>query len=107
MKRLINWIISLISKRKRLRFIFVREFPKEIKTNNVYIECDLRHNEFWYAKFKCPCGCGDILTLNLMNEDPPNWKLINNNGFSLSPSIRRKVKCESHFWIINSKIKWC
>ena len=107
MKRLINWIVSLISKRKSLQFNFVKEFPKVINNNNVYIECNLGHNEYWYAKFKCPCGCGDVLTLNLMGEDPPYWTLIEGNRYSFTPSIRRKLKCKSHFWIVNSQIKWC
>jgi hypothetical protein len=107
MKRILKWCRDLFFNNKDLHLVFVNEFPKIIKDKHVYIEGTLYNKDFWYAKFKCPCGCGDTLTLNLMEEDPPFWKLKNSKKFSLSPSIRRKTKCRSHFWIIDSKVEWC
>lgn len=61
-----------------------------------------------WAYLKCPCGCGDILSLSLMKSIKPNWKLrIDKNKLpTLYPSIWREDGCESHFWIWKGKLEW-
>lgn len=49
------------------------------------------------AHMKCPCGCGDLLTINLIPGTHPGWKVVGEN--SLIPSINRTIGCRSHFTI--------
>lgn len=48
--------------------------------------------------FKCPCGCGDIITLSTIPDTHPAWKV---EGHSIIPSINRTIGCKSHFCITN------
>ncbi|WP_313004217.1 DUF6527 family protein [Chryseobacterium gleum] len=110
MRKIINWLSNFFTFEKRFKILFLNEFPKKLKDKTIYIEGDIKNGDYWYSKFFCPCGCGDILTLNLMNDTPPSWNLnldSNSSHFSFHPSIRRKIKCKSHFWIIKSQIVWC
>lgn len=58
--------------------------------------------------FKCPCGCGEVLTLSLMKSFKPRWrlKLDKKNRITISPSVWKKDGCRSHFYIRKSKLKW-
>jgi hypothetical protein len=61
-----------------------------------------------WAYFKCPCGCGDVLSLSLMNSVKPNWWLeIDDKGLpTIYPSVWKKDGCESHFWIKKGRVRW-
>jgi hypothetical protein len=56
----------------------------------------------------CPCGCGDILVVNLDKRAGPAWRMYQ-RGKSLSvfPSYWRDSKCESHFILWRNNIYWC
>ncbi len=54
------------------------------------------------ADFICPCGCKQIISLNLLKGSTPLWKI---NGNSITPSINRIVGCKSHFYITKGKYK--
>jgi len=57
---------------------------------------------------KCPCGCGDILLLNLDKRAGPAWRMYERaRAISLFPSYWRDSKCRSHFIIWNNSIHWC
>ena len=110
MKKIIRWLCDLFTFKKKIHLVLTNEFPRSFKSNIVYIEGDIKIKDYWYSKFVCPCGCGDILTLNLMDDSPPSWRLNidpQTKHFSFHPSIRRKIKCKSHFWIIKSQVIWC
>lgn len=54
---------------------------------------------------KCPCGCGDTLTINLDPRAGAAWKLyVRGDSLSLHPSVWRESGCESHFMLIGSRI---
>ena len=109
MKKIINWLRDLFYP-SNYKLEYVAEFPKKLNARKVYVEGNSKINEVWYAKFICPCGCKEELTLNLIDDASPNWKIEVKNGineFSIYPSVRRNINCKSHFWIRNSKIKWC
>lgn len=57
---------------------------------------------------RCPCGCGEALSMSLMANDKPHWDLIGYEGqpATLIPSIHRKVRCKSHFWLKGGQIEW-
>ncbi|WP_445731075.1 DUF6527 family protein [Mariniflexile sp.] len=58
--------------------------------------------------FKCPCGCQSIINLNLLKETFPCWDfhIRNNSLITLSPSIRRLIGCQSHFFLKNGNVIW-
>ena len=55
-------------------------------------------------KFYCPCGCGELLTINLMPNVAKAWKIgfEVGKGFSLWPSVWRDTGCMSHFILRNN-----
>lgn len=73
-----------------------RDSVKNPKEDVVYVD---RLN--YRCDFKCPCGCGDWITLNLLAEANPCWSIILN---TISPSIQRTVGCKCHFFITNGFI---
>lgn len=83
------------------------QLPKQLSTHTVYI-IGIPENE-WLAKMICPCGCGKILFLNLLQDEFPNWKWrIGADGtVTLSPSVWRQVGCKSHFFLRDGLIQWC
>jgi hypothetical protein len=59
-------------------------------------------------QMKCPCGCGDTLTINLDKRSGPAWRIYWRRGkLTLFPSYWRDTKCGSHFIVWNSQIYWC
>jgi hypothetical protein len=60
-----------------------------------------------WLRFACPCGCGDVIALNLMTSHRPHWKaeLHEDGTLTVYPSVDSH-QCGSHFWIRRSKIEW-
>ena len=55
----------------------------------------------------CPCGCGDVLTLNLDRRSDKAWLLYRRKaGITLYPSVWRDSGCESHFVVWRNQITW-
>ena len=61
-----------------------------------------------WALMRCPCGCGEIIMLNLMLSHSPNWEVTKNHDgtHSLSPSID-STTCGAHFLIKSDRLTWC
>lgn len=58
--------------------------------------------------FKCPSGCGDVLSINLDSRAGPAWQLrITKRGVTLMPSVWRTHGCGAHFVLWNSTVWWC
>ena len=87
-------------------FIFEEDFPDSIKENFIYIIGDKKSP--WLLAFKCPCGCGQTIQLNLLKEADPCWKykITNRKKINIFPSIWRTKGCKSHFVVRNSKTEW-
>ncbi|MGD9729583.1 MAG: DUF6527 family protein [Nitrospiraceae bacterium] len=64
------------------------------------------HDKWLY--FQCPCGCGEIVCLNLMRSQSPKWRIeLNRIGqYSVFPSVDSQT-CGSHYWIRNGRVEWC
>jgi len=77
---------------KHFIFTDVESPPNSLEEGVVYV-C---RNEA-RADLKCPCGCGDVISLPL-NEGKPMWRVFGNN---ITPSINRTIGCMSHFSITN------
>lgn len=58
--------------------------------------------------FRCPCGCGEIVNLNLMKSASPRWEIRSSKSgfYSVSPSVDSQT-CGSHYWIREGRIHWC
>jgi hypothetical protein len=82
------------------------EDPKPALRRNRFIIVGTRERPKW-AKFMCPCGCGDVLSLNLMKSHHPNWQvtLETDGSVTVFPSVDA-TSCNSHFWIRASQIVW-
>ena len=81
--------------------------PEEIDPYVVYLVGN--ENKQWAAVFKCPCGCGDAVWLNLLTApDRPTWHITKHliGHFSIYPSVRREVGCRSHFFIRRGRVLW-
>lgn len=83
------------------------QLPETLSTSTVYI-IGVPGNE-WLAKMICPCGCGEILFLNLLQDEIPNWKWhVSADGMvTLNPSVWRRVGCKSHFFLRDGLIQRC
>jgi len=92
---------------KFLRVVRVNDITKiKNNTNTLYIENRGGKNRWIYLK--CPCGCGDIISVNLMISAHPHWILSTNKSgnLDLSPSLNKITGCKSHFFIRDSQIVW-
>lgn len=100
--RVSDWIAP------RYTGVVVEEFlPASPKPNVLYIVEEDGYRE--YAAMICPCGCGQVLNMNLLPDERPMWKVyVDSQGrASLHPSVWRKKGCRSHFWLKQGRIRWC
>lgn len=58
--------------------------------------------------FQCPCGCGDMLVINVDPALKRCWRFRRDEqGISLMPSIWRTTGCHSHFILWENRVWWC
>jgi len=59
------------------------------------------------VKLICPCGCGEIISVNLMPETGKAWRISYDRklGLSLRPSVWLTSGCRSHFILRNNKAR--
>ncbi len=55
---------------------------------------------------RCPCSCGDDISLNLDPAAGACWRLIRRDPLTLAPSVWRETGCESHFFVWRHEIDW-
>lgn len=62
-----------------------------------------------WALFRCPCGCGNVISLSLQKIHNPNWRVRKNRvGLpTVYPSIWQNQGCCCHFWIKDGCVRWC
>jgi hypothetical protein len=82
------------------------ELPDKLKKHKLYA---IGEGVPWLAALQCPCGCGEIVQLSLLENDRPRWRLRKEKDgtATLSPSIWRSKGCKSHFFLRNGLIVWC
>lgn len=58
-------------------------------------------------KMFCPCGCKEVLNINLMKSVAKAWQVTVDlqKGFSLWPSVWRDTGCKSHF-VLRNNVAW-
>lgn len=87
------------------KFKFCADEPENILDKLIYIVGERPH--YWMLCFKCPCGCNEVIRLNILKEANPRWKFsIRWRQITIYPSIWRKVGCKSHFHIRKGKVQW-
>ena len=100
----------------RVRNCFVRPYqtvvvedvlPEQLQHRTLYIVREDGFDE--QAAMLCPCGCENILHLNLLADERPCWRVLENADGkpTLYPSVWRRKDCGSHFWLRNGRILWC
>jgi hypothetical protein len=59
------------------------------------------------VKFLCPCGCGQIISVNLVQETGEAWRIgyDRKHGLSLWPSVWLTSGCCSHFILRHNKAR--
>lgn len=112
-----SWDVPTASRPSRLKDlpIHFREITVTSKTPASTMIADkqlhvVRHNgELYWALFRCPSGCGEVISLPLRSPHVPKWRLSEtSDGLpSLYPSVWRNKGCMSHFWIEEGRIVWC
>jgi hypothetical protein len=90
-----------------VRFIRVDEMPDRLKSWTVYLCGEGEH--LWAAALICPCGCGEVIQLNLLQQARPCWNAVEHpdGTVSLAPSVWRQKGCGSHFFIRHGRVDWC
>lgn len=60
-----------------------------------------------WLRFRCPCGCGETVSLNLMASHSPRWRVErhSNGTLSVNPSVDSQT-CGSHYWIRRGRVVW-
>lgn len=87
--------------------VYTEELPDVPQPDTIYV---LGANGYlWSAAMLCPCGCGELLQMNLHEDGRPRWKLTRHEDgtVSLTPSVSRIVGCRSHFWLRRGQVQWC
>lgn len=71
--------------------------------------CQLHNNKYKWVMFRCPCQCGDVITISLQSVHKPFWKLSlsQHKRPTLYPSVWRDKGCFSHFWVKDGRVFWC
>ena len=95
------------AKTKLFKGIHVDDFPDSLNQFTLYLAnggvspCA--------AALNCPCGCGEVIQLNLLEAARPCWKVREHpKGLvSITPSVQRTKGCRSHFWLREGEIYWC
>ena len=107
MAQLQYWLVTwLRSSHPRVRYKRIEEFPVNLKPYILYVIGEEQH--LWAATMLCPCGCGDVIELNLLKETSPCWsvQLHSDSSVSLMPSVWRSKGCQSHFFLQNGRVDW-
>ena len=88
---------------QKVRYVAVEDFPESLEPATVYVA------GVWGAALLCPCGCGDVIELNLLGKVRPHWRVREHwdHSASVTPSVWRRRGCRSHFFVRKGKIEWC
>lgn len=79
----------------------------EVASGRFY--CVAATDSIKWSLFRCPCGCGKVVTLSMQSVHQPHWRVLSNSSGrpTLYPSIWRNAGCLSHFWVEDGRVAWC
>jgi hypothetical protein len=102
-----EWVGAKTRRRRpRIGYQRVEDFPDTLQAATLYV---IGEEEYpWAAAMLCPCGCRDVIQLNLLTQARPCWTVRHhrNGSVSILPSVWRRNGCRSHFFVRNSGIEW-
>lgn len=107
MKKLLNRIYRIFVAwfKPKYKTVYTEDLPLAIQATTLYLVGE--QNQPWQAAFICPCGCGALIQLSLLEDSYPKWEVsFINDNVSLSPSVHRIVGCKSHFYLKRGQIEW-
>lgn len=101
------WSVARGYPKPTYRAVFTDDLPDPLHADCLYVVGE--DGVTWYAAMLCPCGCGAVLHMSLHAQGHPRWGLSVHldETVSLSPSVWRRVGCESHFFLRGGRIEWC
>ena len=90
-----------------VKFESVEDLPDELQPSILYVAGE--GDNTWAAAMLCPCGCRDVIRINLLQKVRPRWRVARHvDGLvSVAPSIWRQKGCRSHFILRRGEIIWC
>lgn len=100
-----RWFRLVLDARQRFTSVRVEDLPEVLEHGVVYLTGDTP--EPWSASLICPCGCGATISLSLVPDDEPCWRVTSTGtAITLRPSIWRTKGCKSHFIISGGRVHW-
>jgi hypothetical protein len=87
----------------------VNKTPGNAAINENEFIAVIHENTPYWAMFRCPCGCGTVISLSLQKIHKPSWTVEKSKYGrpSLYPSVWQNKGCCSHFWIKGGRVHWC
>jgi len=106
LEKLKMWTGRLFRRPAFGELVYVDVWPDVFSKGTVYVQ--EASNGPWSLGFECPCGCREVVYLNLLKESRPTWNVEIRwfKGISIRPSVWRKVGCKSHFFLSRGQIDW-
>lgn len=122
-KQIISWFLEPLHKprsevvetkphRPPVRFQSIFEVEKTPSADQVGPEdffSVVHNNKLYWTVFRCPCGCGEVISLPMREPHKPRWRLQRTKEArpDLKPSVWRNQGCMSHFWISDGRVYMC
>lgn len=105
-RRMLAWVADKLGFRPGYQVAVEGDVPDKVKVGTLYLIGE--PDQFWLAVMKCPCGCGEVISLPMSADARPCWRVFVKDGKpSLSPSVHRTARCKSHFLLKAGRIVWC
>lgn len=109
-RKLINFILQ----KDRFKKVIIVEAGESIEIPSKTLLLTKKGNTFTWVRYKCPCGCGESISLSLSPVISPYWSMAISQDkgkrprVTITPSVyMRNTKCCSHYFITENKVIWC
>lgn len=92
----------------RLRYSFKRVADRDQEELRPWvIQIEHRGGKDRWLHLLCPCGCGSVISLNLMQSSKPFWTItFKDRRITVTPSVDKRTGCRSHFFIEDGALVW-
>ena len=111
LKGALVWVLSLLGLIAKPRFVARysdrNPAPVEITESDLVIVQSGGYRK--WACLRCPCGCGDKISLSLAANRRPSWRVSADwlGRPTIEPSVWQQAGCYSHFWVRHGQVEWC
>lgn len=93
---------------RRVRHVNSGEDTGQLQDDEIVLVGPTNHPK--WAILRCPCGCGEVIHVNLMKSHYPHWTMTfeREGSLSFSPSLWvDSGRCGSHFLLMCGRVIWC